>query len=659
MTTLGRYQDMEMVLDRLEAVRWRHLLVQATRSAAGILAVVAGTLTALGLMGYWPGQPPTGLRWALLIGAMGFWAAATGWFVWLPIRRRLNPAQAARLVEEGIDGLDNALINAVQLSGDPMQTAALVQRAISETAGRTAALRLPSAVPTRSLRRWAIAAGATAAILGAFALLQGPRLRRGLAAVFSPGGYVRHIPTVELLSLTPGDTTRFAGEPLVIVAKIDNPDRRRYAGRVEIADPPTTLPLSASPDRLTYAARLAKVEQTFRYAVWIGESKFPADRPYYTVTVLQRVELEGLDLRYTYPQYTKMPAETKANAGGPIEAPLGSSVAVTLRLSAAAPAAWLQTQKDKSQVPMRAEKGGRVFVGSLAITGDDAYRLILTDARGQRLQQWPDVSDGGETPGQYEGWFPIQAITDPPPRIAFVEPNRNVFVAPGGKLTTRLKASDTRYGLAGVSFFVRKDGGPTPTGPAHEFPQVREKTSVTLARTIDVAAAQYRKGDVIVYYAVATDGRRLGALGGPQSKTSAEFKITVADPAEIAAQRSKRYDQLRARLMALLAKQEARRVEARIAGEDRRLDLLQVRAAGAKVVTGQQAIKADVVDLVDHFDFEPEMAPIQQALAALGANQATMAVAQARVLATLGDLAYRPAAGESLGKTQDEIIQVL
>ena len=94
--------------------------------------------------------------------------------------------------------------------------------------------------------------------------------------------------------------------------------------------------------------------------------------------------------------------------------------------------------------------------------------------------------------------------------------------------------------------------------------------------------------------------------------------------------------------MAILAKQEARRVDARIAGEDRRLNLLQVRAAGAKVVAGQQAIKADVVDLVDHFPFEPEMAPIQQALAALGANQAAMAGAQARVLATLGDVADRP-----------------
>ena len=40
--------------------------------------------------------------------------------------------------------------------------------------------------------------------------------------MFHPTGYVRHVETVKLISLTPGDAILLAGERLTIEARIEN-----------------------------------------------------------------------------------------------------------------------------------------------------------------------------------------------------------------------------------------------------------------------------------------------------------------------------------------------------------------------------------------------------------------------------------------------------
>ncbi|KKK84647.1 hypothetical protein LCGC14_2781250, partial [marine sediment metagenome] len=251
-----------------------------------------------------------------------------------------------------------------------------------------------------------------------------------------------------------------------------------------------------------------------------------------------------------------------------------------------------------------------------------------------------------------DGLYLIKAILDTAPKVQFLHPNRDVSVPIGGKLDTRLRVSDD-YGLAAVKFFLGPEGQPRPT--AHAFGDVRDKKKKDLQRTIDIGG-QYRDGDVLIYYAVATDGRNLGPLGGPQTTESARFKILVQDAAKVAAEKAKRYDQLRAKLLAILRAQETQRVDTEIAAK-KLPDLVQVRSAAKRIVAGQQAIKTDILDVVDHFPFEPEMMTIQQALALLGNNEAAMAITQARVVAGLARMAGRTEACTALAGTQDKIIQ--
>ncbi|KPK47503.1 MAG: hypothetical protein AMK72_08380 [Planctomycetes bacterium SM23_25] len=655
MTSVGRYRGMGTVLDRLDAVRRRHLLVVSGEAAAGLVTLLLGGLVALAAVGFWPGQPPAALRWSLLIGMLALWTAGLAWFALLPVRRRLNYRQTARLIEQEIEGLENGLINALQLSADRMQVSpVLVASAIQETARRTTKAPLASAVKMQSLRRWSIAAGAAAAALLIFALAGGPQFSRGLAAVFDPTGYVPHVGSVKLISLTPGDTTCFAGEDLTVVARIHNPRRRDFKAHVEIAGRAAALQAFTSPDRTTFSCPLGKAEESFQYALRIGDSKFPADRPYYAVKVLQRVTVQGLDLRYTFPAYIERKSESVVNAAGPIEAPLGTTVEAILRLSAHVPAAVLETRSGK-KTPMPADSTGKSFSGMLHVTADDAYRIVLTDEAGRSLGQLPDLAASAAL-GQdtQDGYYRIRAVPDAPPKIAFIAPNRDVAVGPGGKLATQLKASDD-YGLAALRFFVGREGEPARL--EHVFDQARGKTKAELDYTVEIGP-QYRQGEVLVYYAAAADGRNLGRLGGPQTTETPRFKILIQDPAEVAAEQAKRYDELRRRLLAILAAQEAQRVNTEIAAR-KLTDLVQVRATGGQIAAGQQAIKTDMLDVVDHFSFQPEMVTIQQALALLANNEAALAVTQAGVLAGLPDMDGRGKACEGLAATQDKIIRAL
>ena len=649
------YDGIDLILARLEGVRRRHGRVQAAEAAAGLVTVAAGSLLLLGLVGFWPDQPPPTLRWAMLIAAAAAWLAGLAWFALLPVRRRLNYAQTARLIEQHVDGMRNDLISALQLNGDPDQPSpVLVQSAIHETVRRTANAPLAGAVRLRSLKRWALSAGVVAAALAGFALLFGPQLAKGLSAVLDPTGYVRQIGSVTLLSMTPGDAAVFAGKDLTIVAKVENPDRRRLAGRVEIEGRPAGPTVFASADRTTFSCPLGKAQQTFRYAMVIGDSRFPVDKPWYTVAVFQKVKVEGLDLAYRFPPYIGRDEATVVNAAGPVEAPMGSTVRATVRLARPVPGAVLET-RDGRTLPMRPDVDGKAFTGTIDITADDAYRIVLTDETGRRLQQLPDTaSDSPPDEPAMDGFYPIHAVPDAAPRVEFIQPNRDVSVPLGGKCVTKLKATDD-YGLTGLRMFLGVDG--KAPQPVHTFADVVGTDAVEREFVIEIDG-QYREGQVLLYYATAADGRSLGTLGGPQTAESARFKILVQDAAKVAEDNAKRYDELRERLLALLRAQEGLRVDTEIAAR-KLTDLARVREAGGKVAGGQQTLRADMLDVVDRFPFAPEMVTVQQALALLANNDGLLAVTQARVLAGVAEMGERPAACDALAGTQDKIIRSL
>ena len=657
MTTLPKYRGMDELFRGLDFVRGRRW---ALRLATGILAVATvlmALVVVLGAsLGYWEDQPPATLRWGLLGASLATLAAAIIWYVLRAVFWRQNPAQIARYVEQTLPSLRNDLINSVLLSEDSDQVSPeLVQLGIHEAVRRAQREGIRQSVSTRPLTRWVIAAGVVGLVLAGFAGFQPGPLRRGLMAAVAPTAYVARANEIELLSLQPPDgTTVLVGKSISIVATIRNDAAEPHDAQVLIKDELAPREMFPAHAFSTYTLPIQNLQQSFEYAVRIGSSRWPADKPYYKVHVLQRVGIEGLDLRYDYPAYTRLEAKTVRNAPGSIEAPLGSKVTVTLRTASPVKSVVLERQGG-ARIPMRPDPERRRFAAGMDILADGAYRIVLEETR----QQLPDPEqNAGDTFGAagqslLKGYYRIHAVPDEPPKIEFASPNRDVTIAPGGTLETVLRVYD-KYGLTDARFYAGKEGA--EPNEVHHFP-VTGKTKADLSYALPLPGGLI-KGDVFVYYATVTDNRNLPKIGGPQMTTSGRFKVLVQDAAEAAAEKARRYDELRKKLLAILAMQETQRVNAGICWKEPRT-LPQVLETAGKIVAGQQEIRQALIDLAEKFPFDPEMVSVQQAVAILANNEARLAVDQARVLARLAALDERDAPCKQLAGTQDRILDTL
>jgi len=676
MTTLEHYPGLGGILRQLDSVQTRRRTIRLATGAATFAAIaMASLLVALPAAGYWPGQPPAMLRWALLVGLVLLWSAAAVRYIVRPALWHQNSAQTARFVEQALPEMRNDLINSILLGTDRDQISPeLVSQAIRESARHTRRTPLARSVSLRSLHRWCVAAAVAALLAGTMGIFQGDPMKRGLMAIVNPLGYVATQGTVEILSVEPGDATRFAGEQVSITAAVRNEDASDLPAEVLIAGLDEPRAMIASLDGTAYACSLGQVSQDIEYAVRVGDTRWPLEKPYYKISVLKRVRIEGLDIEYAYPPYTKLDNTLRHNAQGPIEAPLGTQATVTLRLAAPVSTVVMETRSGEA-IMMRPSANGRQFATVFTVARDDAYRLIVRDSRGHTLQQLPDVAAAGALPtagtSRVSGYYRIRATDDAAPRVEFTAPNQDVSSPPGSTVAVSIKASDN-FGLEELKLQAEIES----TGRnilTHSF-NVKGRAEAIASHVIPIPANYGDDGSVvIVYYATATDNRNLPGIGGPQTTSSGRFKITVENADRISAEKAERFDELRSRLMAILRLQEAQKVSTLVAaktlrqllsdrdkGQDVPSAPQELLAGGRGILAAQRKIKAQMIDLVDNFPFDPEMATIQQALALLATNEAQAAIDQAQVLADV--LAAMQNNGDAfglLGRTQDKIIDTL
>lgn len=657
MTTMQPQPPLDEILAQLTRVqsRRRRVRLMEALTATGVITLAALLAMALG-GGYWPDQPPALLRWGLLLGGLaGVGWAMVGWVLRAAMWRQ-NPAQTARFIEQSIPQVRNDLINSVLLAGDKTQASPeLVARAIAEAAGRSRQVDLAASISRRPLQRWLTALAIAVVTFAAVAIFQGGPMKRGLLAVLAPQSFVAPLNDLDLLALEPGDASMFAGESLAIVARIRNDQAHKLAGQL-LLEGRANQPMLASEGYSRFTATL-KADETFRYAVQIGQSRWPTDRPWYTVTVRRQIQVKGLDLTIEPPPYTGQAPKTQTNADGPIEAPAGAVATVTVRLSEAVPSAAMEFLGGQA-LPMRRDSRSEGFLAQFPIDANGGYRVVLRDSAGQIIQQLPDLGDGSAAPNDRvaaEGYYPIRAVPDKPPVVEFAAPKGDVSIPPGGKLSIRIKASDD-YGLTALTL-----SGTIET-PSREvlnqaFPVAGRRDHQADYEFTVPADLKDDGSVVIVYQASATDNRLLRDAGS-QTTHSAKLKIVVQNAEKLAAERAKRYEELRKRLLAMLAAQEKLRVDTGIA---RTLppDPARLRPAGEALGKGQWALRGDLLDLAEKFPFEQEMISVQQACALLANNEAQTAVEQARVLAAAADLPARDKACDALATTQDAILDAL
>ena len=648
MTTLTDYRAYYEVLERVDEVQAR---LRRLRIAEGIFALLAVACAAMLLATLAQGYlrfGPAG-RLALLLVA-GLTAGFAFWRTILTaLRDDLNEKQVARYLEMHLPELGNSLINTILLAERADEwSPVLVERALGEAAAAAHGVDLTAALSPRRAKRRAVAAAAAGFLLGVFVVAEPGRFFSAAMQVLLPFSKVPSVGNVQILSVRPGNIVLAQGEPLEIEAVIADPKGRLYEGFFEWTEPAFAeaaaggevlrKPLlrdAARPDRFTY--RIPQVLRSFDYRLNVGGT----ETRFFTVTLRRPPLIERIDLAYTYPDYTGLAPQTLSSTGGDIQCPIGTAVAMTLRLSAPAEAASLLFAGGPILKCLPSEDG-RALSAHFTVLRNDTYQVRF----------------GGRTPDGAAVAYRVVALEDPPPTIQWTIPARDLAAAPGDSVKLSLKAAD-RYGLGEVRLLAQSDTDPAPAVVAawNSFADPKE---AILDYAFPVEAARYPRGRSITYWAEAADRRTYqggDTPKGPNVTTSAKFKILVEDPKAVAESKLEALSRLFDRLRQILAREElARQATDAVAG----LEALEaIRAAGSDVAQVQRTIRRDTSAVVAEVTFDADTMPLRETLEVLAANEMTSAVTRADAVAALEDAARLPALGRALAADQDVILAVL
>jgi hypothetical protein len=485
-------------LDDVRA-RWR------TLATLRLAAVLAGAVAAVWLLAWTvvrlaaPGGGP------LAVVAVVALIASLAVFIAVLLRRRVAPGDRvlARYIEEQCPGLEDRLATAIEIvehtAADTPPADAGIRTAMLADASRALGLvPLDSVIPRERVRRAALLAGlGAAAMLVAAALWIEPgRQALRVAAIYAVPGRL-------VLQVAPGNARLKRGDPFVIrVATTADLAGISPELTVTIGDQRRAVRMRAA-GRDRFAWRFDGVPASFSYSV----SAAGRTSETYTVTALDPPRVARIDLRYQFPEYTRLPPRDEED-GGDIYAPNGTRVTLSIHASPGATAGTLSLGA-AGRMPLQRVADGR-FQATLPITADGAYRVALSDRDG--------LTSDGDTE------YFIHVLNDRPPDVRILRPAGDRQVTPLEEVTIEARADDD-YGVGAFDLVYSVRGAQEKSVPLQGE---RGALSVTGRHTLFLEDLGVQPGDFVTYYARVRDVAR----GRPASQARSDIFFLEVKPFE-------------------------------------------------------------------------------------------------------------------------------
>ncbi|MGE4223243.1 MAG: hypothetical protein AB7I23_07870 [Vicinamibacterales bacterium] len=413
------------------------------------------------------------------------------------------PLALARLVEERHGGLDDVVVTAVDYLSrpdhDPAMAGLLARSALGAVSDLGADVVVASDELTRSGR---LAAAAAAALL----LAAVPFLRPLGDAVSVASAYL--LPSRIDLAVEPGHVRLRAGRPLTVRARVRGADVVTPSLVSGDAADAVARPMTRQDDG-SFTAVVDEVTASFVYRVVAGARRSDD----YTVTVVHPPIVERIALEYHYPEALGLPVRGEDD-GGDIYAPQGTDVRFTITTDRPVASSALQLATG-ARVPLVA--AGRTVTGSLTITADDAYRVLLGD------------DDGSDAPDDTE--YFIRTLLDRPPDVRVLRPAGDRQVTPLEEVLIEARADDD-FGITALDLVLQKPGDPEVVVP---LPGPRDGLTASGSYLLFLEDLEVEPGEFVTYFVRARDVGR----GKPPAETRSDMfflEVKAFDDEFVAAQ---------------------------------------------------------------------------------------------------------------------------
>jgi hypothetical protein len=499
------YRDELLAIIHNVRARWRwkvvlRSLVVLAGSAVGTLLVAAYGLERFRFS-------PASIIGFRVLTYLAF--AALGWFFFVrPLARRVTDQQVALYLEEHEPSLQEVLLSAVDASAadrparQGLESTHLLRRLIESAIERCQQTDLGRDVERKSLRRSTIAL-ATIGAAAALVFIAGPAyLRQGALAVLVPTGDVEAASPYRL-EVEPGDTTVSKGADISVTAKLIGFTSaevdlftRRSAGA-----PFERVSMIPEAGDGTFESTLFGVRESTEYFVQAAGVRSEV----FDIEVANLPFVERLEMEYVFPAYTGIPPKTVEN-GGDVAALRGTTV--RLRVHPTLPTASGQVVLGESDHTELTAAPDGALTGSFVVTEDGFYRIDLATAAGTLVKASP----------QYN----IDVLADEAPTVTFSKPARDLRATNIDEIFVEAKADDD-FGVRQLDLVYSISGGSERTVRL-VAPQAKPLREVTAGHTFFLEEMGLRPGDVVSYYARATDN---DTVQGAKNGTSDIFFLQI------------------------------------------------------------------------------------------------------------------------------------
>ncbi|MCZ0933973.1 MAG: hypothetical protein OXJ54_02210 [Gemmatimonadetes bacterium] len=435
---------------------------------------------------------------AVLAFRIVLWAAAAGllaWFVVRPLLRRVSDAQVALYLEEHEPSLKAAFLAAIERAKSPGARSGLDARLLEVAARRARRVDRGRRVERDRLRRsTAWFAGVASAVL--LIALFGPAFQGTAGSLLLSPWKTADAANPYAIAVEPGDALIARGSDQLVRAfpqgfETDEVEVAVRRGESEVWERYFMTPAA---EDAAFEILLFDLDEPTAYTVTSEGVRSPV----FTIEVADLPYVDRIDLEYRFPAYTGLSPRTVED-GGDIAVLRGTEVRLRVTPTMATEAARLAFDGEGEGTALEPVDGA--FETSFTVTGETFYRIEFMGPGNRFVIGSPD--------------YLVEPLDDQPPGIRIAEPGRDTRLSPIEELYVEVEAEDD-FGLGQVELLYSVNGGEESSRVLHGTTR-GGTTQLSGGHTFFLEEFGLEPGDVLSYYARATDLRSGGPGGGVES----------------------------------------------------------------------------------------------------------------------------------------------
>lgn len=429
-------------------------------------------------------------------------------------RARSRYKMLARLVEAEHPELNNELVNALdfeeQIEARNTGTAsvALMQKGIERALQSFDSLEVLEGLKPPGLRRESrILLGVLSLWVGS-ALFLNAWLWAEVPRFIQPwADHPPYCPT-KLMVQPPGAVVDYGKDLEVNVTTTGRPPDEVW---LVVTDPAGTVVNRVgmfNNDEGAYHQTIEKIRSNLIYYASVGRGR----SKYYQIQLSKTPRIESVEVLYRYPDYTGLPERMSVLSDRDRELKGYQGTEVTLTVTSNRPLKEGSVTTDKRTYAGKRQAENSVQV-VFPLSAPGPFQVAVTDV------------EGNSSTDRFVGR--ITLAPDSKPMIAIVSPGMQSLAIPTAKIPIVVEAQDD-LGIQRISLYRNHNESDDAHKLLYDANEV--ETFVNVVQSLDLADLGVRPGDVINYYATATDS----LPSAPQTVASEAYSIQIISAAQYA-----------------------------------------------------------------------------------------------------------------------------